>query len=82
MRNGDQTQQEEDMDALFEKIKLGIDSIGMHVVWRDSLGCIWNNNHPKSRDKKELEIINFAGDHGFSVQLGNGSFVAIFRKLD
>ena len=68
------------IDALAERINLGISENGIHVIDGNDLALIWDHHQPVSDDERRLHVKNFAHAYGFNVHVSSWMQVAIFRK--
>jgi hypothetical protein len=69
------------MDALAERIELGIATHGAQVLEEKELAPIWNFLQPESEWEKRMQIENFARHYSFTLSLNDDCSVAIFRRL-
>ena len=71
---------ESDIEALVQKIKLGIQEDGSHLVDEDQLALFLGAQHPSWDAEKHRQLDEFARAHGFEVHFSTWLRVAIFRN--
>jgi hypothetical protein len=67
------------IDALAERIKLGIAQRGVHLLFEDELSIIWRHSDATSDQEKIFLIRNFANVYGFEALVSNPANMAIFK---
>jgi len=71
----------ETLDALANRIRLGIDESGLHSMFKEDLEKLWMQNQEISADEKSMLIMNFAVVYGFKVEVMGDATSAIFYPL-
>ena len=70
--------QEETVTALAERIKTGLQNKGVHIVFKDDLSIVCDEESPAI--EQVMQVNNFAIQYGFSVNVGDDASLAIFRQ--
>ena len=80
MEGENNSQRENDVNSLVERIKSGIAEHGIYVVDEIDFELICSLYLSRSEAEKRMHIDNFAFSYGFKVHVSNSRQVAIFRK--
>jgi hypothetical protein len=70
--------QEETVTALAERIKSELQDKGVHIVFKDDLAIVCNEESPAI--EQVMQVNNFAIQYGFNVNVGEDASLAIFRQ--
>jgi hypothetical protein len=70
---------EEGVTALAERIKKGLRHKGVHIVFKDDLSVVYNEESPAI--ERVMQVNNFAIQYGFNVNVGEDVSLAIFRSI-
>ena len=71
---------QQDFDALAERIRLGIATVGSCFIDRHDLEILWPEGNIPSDEEKRVIVKNFAAQYGFTVDLGPSLLVAVFQN--
>jgi len=69
------------LEELGDRIRLGIDVSGMHLLTGQELALIWESRTDVSPLEKRMHIENYALHEGLVVHLNEDATVAVFRKF-
>jgi hypothetical protein len=68
------------LESLAERIKSGVTAYGVHVLHKEEIAALWNNDDALEDWDKRRQVENFARHYGLAVHLSENLTIAVFRS--